>query len=47
MNNCCLCPDSLKKLISKKTKVVVCENLFGEIANINEIKKFVKKIIYF
>ena len=43
INNCCLCPELLKKLISKKTKAVLCENFFGEIAKISEIKKICKK----
>ena len=38
-----MCPELLKKLISKKTKAVLCENFFGEIAKISEIKKICKK----
>tara|TARA_B100000780_G_C21120939_1_gene454035 strand:+ start:1679 stop:3520 length:1842 start_codon:yes stop_codon:yes gene_type:complete len=41
--NCCISINSLKKIINKKTKVVICENIFGETPNINEIKKICKK----
>ena len=41
--NCCLSINSLKKILNKKTKVVICENLFGEMPNIIEIKKICKK----
>ena len=39
----CLCPKSVAKLISKKTKAVVVVNLFGTMAPMREIQALCKK----
>ena len=38
--------DQIKKQITKKTKAVIVAHIGGEVANIIEIKKFLKKKIY-
>ena len=42
-NGSVICVDSLKKTISKKTKAIIAVHLYGNICNMDEIKKIMKK----